>query len=121
MIFGTGSVGGGSSFIGRRRPSWGRRASRGNSLVVPLNEVVDDAGALDSARSSLVQQAVEDIDSDSDSSSDSDDQKMQRDDLVNPFWIEDRDLKNGPIDFLPGVEVRILSSVYHCLVFAVLT
>ncbi len=28
-----------------------------------------------------------------------------RDDDVNPYWIEDRDLKNGPIDFLPGVEV----------------
>jgi chitin synthase len=30
--------------------------------------------------------------------------KNQRDDLVNPFWIDDRDLKNGTIDFLPGSE-----------------
>ena len=41
-------------------------------------------------------------------SSDEDEQEAvpqnQRDDLVNPFWIDDRDLKNGPIDFLPGSE-----------------
>ena len=41
-------------------------------------------------------------------SSDQDEQepvvKNQRDELVNPFWIDDRDLKNGTIDFLPGSE-----------------
>ncbi len=42
----------------------------------------------------------------SDSSSDESEPAAQRDDLVNPYWIEDRDLRNGPIDFLPGVEVQ---------------
>ena len=31
---------------------------------------------------------------------------MKRDDLINPYWIEDRDLKSGPVDYLPGTEVQ---------------
>ena len=26
--------------------------------------------------------------------------------IVNPYWIEDRDLGPGQIDYLPGVEVQ---------------
>ena len=32
--------------------------------------------------------------------------KIKRDDLVNPFWIEDPDLKNGKRDFLSGHETQ---------------
>ena len=32
--------------------------------------------------------------------------KIQRDDLVNPYWIEDRDLKNGQRLFLSGHETQ---------------
>ncbi len=107
----SGGGGGGYNF-GRRRSSYGRRATRGNSLAAPLNEVVDVQYGDGSGRNSVVlsQPGAEDYVEGSGSSSDeSDDQRMQRDDLVNPYWIEDRDLKNGPIDFLPGVEVGSFS------------
>ena len=32
--------------------------------------------------------------------------KIKRDDLVNPYWIEDPDLKNGKRDFLSGHETQ---------------
>ena len=38
-------------------------------------------------------------------------QKNQRDDLVNPFWIDDRELKSGAIDFLPGSEQQFWKDV----------
>lgn len=41
--------------------------------------------------------------SDSDTSDSSDSVKIQRDDLINPYWIDDRDLKNGSIEFLKVV------------------
>lgn len=44
---------------------------------------------------------------------DSDDEKSQslepkeeRDDLINPFWIEDRDVGRGEVDHLSGVEIQ---------------
>lgn len=46
---------------------------------------------------------------DSSSSDDSDRlsiNKPVRDDTVNPYWIEDRDLKNGKRDFLSGHETQ---------------
>ena len=49
--------------------------------------------------SDVVNSSDDDDDSDVDKAP-----KNQRDDLVNPFWIDDRDLKSGPIDFLPGSE-----------------
>ncbi|KAK2724897.1 hypothetical protein QYM36_001381, partial [Artemia franciscana] len=33
-------------------------------------------------------------------------QKEQRDDLINPYWIEDKGLKRGPVDYLDGPEVQ---------------
>ena len=32
--------------------------------------------------------------------------KEERDDLINPFWIEDRDLGRGEVDYLSGPEVQ---------------
>merc|ERR1712038_1191681 len=32
--------------------------------------------------------------------------KEERDDLINPFWIEDRDLGRGEVDHLSGVEIQ---------------
>ena len=29
----------------------------------------------------------------------------ERDDLINPFWIEDRDLGRGEVDYLSGAEI----------------
>merc|ERR1712142_963183 len=32
--------------------------------------------------------------------------KEERDDLINPFWIEDRDLGRGEVDYLSGAEIQ---------------
>jgi len=105
--------GGGSGVFGRRRSSLGRRGTRVGSLApgygAPLlSEVAsaDEEAAFSGGRQSFTGDGnnVEMIDSDEDSSDE--DQRAQRDDLINPYWIEDRDLKNGPIDFLPGVEIQ---------------
>merc|ERR1711892_1609854 len=32
--------------------------------------------------------------------------KEERDDLINPFWIEDRDLGRGEVDYLSGPEIQ---------------
>lgn len=32
--------------------------------------------------------------------------KEERDDLVNPYWMEDKALKRGEVDYMPGVEVQ---------------
>lgn len=32
--------------------------------------------------------------------------KEERDDLINPFWLEDKDLGKGEVDYLSGLEVQ---------------
>lgn len=32
--------------------------------------------------------------------------KQERDDLINPYWIEDRDLKKGEVDFIGSAECQ---------------
>lgn len=32
--------------------------------------------------------------------------KHDRDDLMNPYWIEDKALKKGEVDFLPQAEIK---------------
>ena len=32
--------------------------------------------------------------------------KTERDDLINPYWIEDKDLKRGEVDYLSGQEIQ---------------
>ena len=46
-----------------------------------------------------------DLDSEEDKS-ESTEPKEDRDDLINPFWIEDRDLGRGEVDHLSGVEIQ---------------
>jgi chitin synthase len=29
----------------------------------------------------------------------------KRDDLINPYWIEDKDLRRGEVDYLSGTEL----------------
>ena len=45
-----------------------------------------------------------DMDSE-DTKSQSTEQREERDDLINPFWIEDRDLGRGEVDHMSGVEI----------------
>ena len=66
-----------------------------------LHDVAEDYD-VESERGSMTLQAQPADDSESSE----DENRIQRDGLVNPYWIEDRDLKNGPIDFLPGVEIQ---------------
>merc|ERR1719410_1919326 len=46
-----------------------------------------------------------DLDSEDDKSQDTE-PKEERDDLINPYWIEDRDLGRGEVDHLSGVEIQ---------------
>lgn len=37
--------------------------------------------------------------------------KEERDDLVNPYWMEDKSLKRGEVDFMPGAEVNFFKDL----------
>ncbi|KAK4319406.1 hypothetical protein Pmani_009641 [Petrolisthes manimaculis] len=37
--------------------------------------------------------------------------KEERDDLINPYWIEDKSLKRGEVDYLPGPEVQFFKDL----------
>jgi len=52
-----------------------------------------------------VSEGGESVDMDSDEESQPSEPQEERDDLINPFWIEDRDLGRGEVDYLSGVEV----------------
>merc|ERR1719186_920940 len=45
-------------------------------------------------------------DSTEESVPESEQNKIERDDDTNPYWIEDEDLKKGPVDYLPGTEIN---------------
>ena len=32
--------------------------------------------------------------------------KQERDDMINPYWIEDRDLKKGEVDYISSAEAQ---------------
>ena len=50
---------------------------------------------------------LDDIDlSDEEEEQDNARNREQRDDELDPYWIEDPDLKKGPVDFLKGDEVK---------------
>ncbi|XP_050718353.1 chitin synthase chs-2-like isoform X1 [Eriocheir sinensis] len=47
----------------------------------------------------------------SDSDSEKSGPKEERDDLVNPYWIEDKALKRGEVDYMPGAEVQFFKDL----------
>ena len=54
----------------------------------------------------FVSESADTVDLESeDTKSNSSADKEERDDLINPFWVEDRDLGRGEIDHLSGVEI----------------
>ena len=71
----------------RRKSS--RMSARGNDFVA--NNMSESGDTVD-------------LDSEDDKSQDTE-PKEERDDLINPFWIEDRDLGRGEVDHLSGVEI----------------
>ena len=70
----------------RRKSS--RMSARGGEFSNPLN--ISESGD------------TMDMDSE-DNKSQSTEPKEERDDLINPFWIEDRDLGRGEVDHLSGM------------------
>ncbi|KAE8752755.1 chitin synthase isoform B, partial [Frankliniella occidentalis] len=65
------------------------------------------AGSRDHHLGSLAEDpSAEDQLNDSDSDTATTEGKQRRDDLVDPFWIEDRDLKRGEVDFISTTEMQ---------------
>ncbi|KAG6465776.1 hypothetical protein O3G_MSEX015383, partial [Manduca sexta] len=54
----------------------------------------------------LAEGPEEENDSDSDTGTLSTEPRERRDDLINPYWIEDPDLKKGEVDFLSPPEIQ---------------
>nr|AAL38051.2 chitin synthase [Manduca sexta] len=54
----------------------------------------------------LAEGPEEENDSDSDTGTSSTEPRERRDDLINPYWIEDPDLKRGEVDFLSPPEIQ---------------
>ncbi|KAK3909060.1 Chitin synthase chs-2 [Frankliniella fusca] len=65
------------------------------------------AGSRDHHLGSLAEEhSEEDHLNDSDSDTATTEGKQKRDDLVDPYWIEDRDLKRGEVDFISTTEMQ---------------
>lgn len=45
--------------------------------------------------------------------------KMERNDEINPFWIEDRDLKKGPVAFLSTAENQFWKELLEKYLFPI--
>lgn len=46
--------------------------------------------------------------------------KEERDDLVNPYWIEDKALKRGEVDYMPGAEVQFFKDLIEKYLYPLL-
>lgn len=46
--------------------------------------------------------------------------KEERDDLINPYWIEDKALKRGEVDYLPGPEVQFFKDLIEKYLYPLL-
>ena len=87
----------------RRKSSYrGSIAQRKSLGSVPEQNVEQDEKTFDSVD---LHEDVDDIDSSEDSAEETI-YKEERDDEMNPFWIEDADLKNGHRDYLTLNEVK---------------
>ncbi|KAG0723346.1 Chitin synthase chs-2 [Chionoecetes opilio] len=76
---------------GRRRSTMQPRVSlRGDSASLINDGIVDDYSDNESEKSAP---------------------KEERDDLVNPYWIEDKALKRGEVDYMPGAEVHFFKDL----------
>ncbi|XP_035215199.1 chitin synthase chs-2-like isoform X2 [Stegodyphus dumicola] len=81
-------------FRGRKSSVGGRgsvRAASEAGLSV-VNENDDDEAEFDSGSEVPLSEGLE--------------PKQERDDLINPYWIEDKDLKRGEVEYLPGAEIQ---------------
>ena len=77
---------------------------RSTSISTPLHEVDDESKAsllMDEDPVLFSQPLLG-----GNAMSSDEEEKNPRDPLANPYWIENRELKNGRTDFLPGVEIQ---------------
>ena len=84
-----------------------RRNSSHRGSVIPkrsLGNVNEMAGPEQEMDDVDLDESFHDDDSSDEGSSDG--EKVTRNDELNPYWIEDKDLKKGEIDFLPGAETK---------------
>nr|ACD10533.1 chitin synthase 1b [Ectropis obliqua] len=64
-------------------------------------------------------EAPEDDDSNSDTDTLSTSPREKRDDLINPYWIEDPDLKKGEVDFLSPAEITFWKDLLEKYLFPI--
>ncbi|XP_076350949.1 chitin synthase chs-2-like [Tachypleus tridentatus] len=70
----------------KRRSSMGRRSDRGSPVAEGEN------GGFESDSEDTDSERLE--------------PRVERDDLINPYWIEDKDLKRGEVEYLNGPEIQ---------------
>lgn len=88
------------SGMSRRRSSTGGRNRRS------LGSVPENAESLEDERSTHESEVQLGDESSDESEHESEQNKIERNDDTNPYWIEDEDLKKGPVDYLPGTEIN---------------
>merc|ERR1711892_254401 len=84
-----------ASGMSRRKSSLRSRRSLGS-----VHESMED-GRIDNEDNELLEDNSTD-----DSEHESEQNKIERNDDTNPYWIEDENLKKGPVDYLPGTEIN---------------
>jgi chitin synthase len=84
-------------------PHGGRRVSAvaHNTAASPRHNAKDNLTNLEEKSG----EGSESKDDDDDDETTSSDTREKRDDLINPYWIEDKDLKRGEVDYLSGMEL----------------
>ena len=96
---------GGSVQMSRRRSSIGVRSGGRKSIGAIQEEGSGrDEGSVNESMSEEYVEEVEEYPSE---------QKTKRDDDTNPYWIDDEDLKNGPVDYLSGTEINFWREMIH--------
>lgn len=89
-----------------RQLSYTRRFSLTGSasgMLGPLDEGMEDVGE---TASMVGMVGPSEENKDNVEASASQEKKIRRDDLMNPFWMEDKDLDHFEVDFLTGLEIR---------------
>lgn len=92
----------------RRKTSVGRGSVRGTASEGGLSAVAeneDDGEQFDSGSEAPESEGLE--------------PKQERDDLINPYWIEDKDLKRGEVEYLPGPEVQFWKDLIDKYLFPI--
>ena len=91
--------------MSRRRSSIGVRSGGRKSIGAIQEEGSGrDEGSVNESMSEEYVEEVEEYPSE---------QKTKRDDDTNPYWIDDEDLKNGPVDYLSGTEINFWREMIH--------